>query len=287
MRMLAFAFALPLLFISTITHADVALDVRGGQLFGASDVPVGDMLFDVEFVDGTCVAVFDGCDESSDFEFATLADARLAGEVLLAEVFLDVGLGTFDTDPLLTNGCGPDPDLADCIVLIPYALDTPPPPEILLSGQVSNHEVEGNDFVFVDSGRHLPTSDWSADIRVVYARFTLLNVISLDIKPGNDSNNINPGSRGVIQVAILTTDTFDAQDVDPSTVAFGPSGASALQTFVQFRDVDHDGDADLVLRFQISDTGIACGDNSASLTGMTLGGELFEGSDSIQTVGCK
>ena len=111
---------------------DVILDVQGGQLFGARNVPVGSLSFNVEFVDGTCAAVFNGCDEASDFAFSTLADARLAGESLLAKVFLDVvTLGNFDSEPLLTNGCGPTPNLARCIILIPYELDTPPPPETL------------------------------------------------------------------------------------------------------------------------------------------------------------
>ena len=66
-----------------------------------------------------------------------------------------------------------------------------------------------------------------------------------------------------------------------------PNFASAVLTSVRDTDVDHDGDVDLLLRFRISETGIACGHTEAMLTGETFGGELFEGSDSIQTVGCK
>ena len=47
----------------------------------------------------------------------------------------------------------------------------------------------------------------------------------IDIKPGSDPNAINPRSKGFISVAILTTEGFDAQSVDPSTIAFGPDGA--------------------------------------------------------------
>lgn len=56
--------------------------------------------------------------------------------------------------------------------------------------------------------------------------------VVIDIKPGSDPNAINPRSKGVIPVAILTTDTFDAQSVDPSTVQFGPSSAD-IASFVQ------------------------------------------------------
>jgi hypothetical protein len=47
----------------------------------------------------------------------------------------------------------------------------------------------------------------------------------IDIKPGSFPNSINPRSKGVIPVAILTTDTFDATTVDPLSVTFGPDEA--------------------------------------------------------------
>ncbi len=102
-----------------------------------------------------------------------------------------------------------------------------------------------------------------------------------------DPKIIDPRSRDVIAVTILTTDTFDAQTVDPSTVGFGPDGAVIEDMSVHFEDVDVDGDADLVLYFRTPETGIACGDTSASLTGMTFGGGEVKGLDSIKTVGCK
>ena len=48
-------------------------------------------------------------------------------------------------------------------------------------------------------------------------------VVPIDIKPGNKQNSTNPGSKGVIAVAILSTESFDATTVDPHTVLFGPS----------------------------------------------------------------
>ncbi len=52
-------------------------------------------------------------------------------------------------------------------------------------------------------------------------------------------------------------------------------------------DVDGDGDTDLILHFRTQDTGIQCGNTSASLTGQTFSGQAIQGSDSIVTVGCK
>ncbi len=109
--------------------------------------------------------------------------------------------------------------------------------------------------------------------------------VTIDIKPGSNSNSINPRSKGVTPVAILTTDTFDAGTVDPTTVRFGPNGAAPVHYALE--DVDGDLDLDLILHFKTQDTGIVCGDTSASLTGETTGGQVIEGSDTVNTVGCK
>src|SRR5215472_6658919 len=89
-----------------------------------------------------------------------------------------------------------------------------------------------------------------------------------------------------IRVAILTGNGFDAATVDPNTVRFGATGAEAVPVNFAVRDVNGDGATDMVLRFEIQDTGIKCGDTSASLTGQTSSGLSFRGSDSIRTVRC-
>lgn len=114
-------------------------------------------------------------------------------------------------------------------------------------------------------------------------------VVQIDIKPRRDPNSINLRSKGPIPVAVLTTEDFDATTVDPDTVQFGPSGASVDMTGsgklrAAIKDVDHDGDLDLILRFRTQDTGIAPGDTEACLTGQTYDGVPIEGCDSVRTV---
>ncbi len=111
--------------------------------------------------------------------------------------------------------------------------------------------------------------------------------VAIDITPGSFPNSINPHSRGVVPVAILTTGTFDASTVDTNTVRFGRTGTEAAAVHSALEDVDGDGDIDLILQFNTQDTGIVCGDTSASPTGQTFGGQAIEGSDSIRTVPCK
>lgn len=52
-------------------------------------------------------------------------------------------------------------------------------------------------------------------------------------------------------------------------------------------DVNGDGRRDLVLRFRLGDTGLACGDTEAALTGEPSEGQPIEGSGSITTVECQ
>jgi hypothetical protein len=103
----------------------------------------------------------------------------------------------------------------------------------------------------------------------------------IDIKPGSFPNSINPNSKGVIPVAILTTADFDAATVDPATVAFGPDGAAPVHYALE--DVDGDGDIDMILHFKTQDTGISPGDTEATLTAETEDGTI-SCSDSVRTV---
>jgi hypothetical protein len=114
-----------------------------------------------------------------------------------------------------------------------------------------------------------------------------VNEVEIDIKPGSKHNFLNPKSKEVIPVAILTTTTFDARTVAPSSVKFGPNGAKAIHKKGHRQDVDRDGDLDMVFHFKTQQTGIRCGDTEATLTGATFGGQAITGTDAIQTVGCR
>ena len=104
-----------------------------------------------------------------------------------------------------------------------------------------------------------------------------LVMVGIDIKLGSAPNSINLGSKGVVPVAVLTTDDFDASSVDPDTVSF--AGASPVRWAVE--DVDGDGDTDLLLHFKTEDLNLNENSTEATLTGDTTDGKHIRGTDTV------
>jgi hypothetical protein len=75
------------------------------SLLGADNVEVNGLFYNVRFLDGTCIALFNGCDDATDFVFNTSDTATSASRALLAQVFIDGGDGMFDSSSNLINGC--------------------------------------------------------------------------------------------------------------------------------------------------------------------------------------
>ena len=109
--------------------------------------------------------------------------------------------------------------------------------------------------------------------------------VAIDINPGKDPNIINLKSGGFVSVAVLTEGDFDALQIDPDTAKFGPGHAVTVRYRV--KDIDSDGDDDLLLYHRIQQTGIACSDTQATLTGVLYDETPITGTDSVQTKNCK
>jgi len=96
---------LALFLTSTPALAAPMLQISSGILTGATGVDVGGTLYDVMFMEGTCTALFNGCDSPDDFIFNTEAAANQASGALQDQVFLNTASGMFDSHPEFTNGC--------------------------------------------------------------------------------------------------------------------------------------------------------------------------------------
>lgn len=103
----------------------------------------------------------------------------------------------------------------------------------------------------------------------------------IDIKPGGNVNSINLKSKGVVPVAVLTTENFDALNIDSESVIF--AGAYAVRW--QVEDVDGDQDNDVLFHFKTEDlTDLSSDGTEAVLTGSTIDGIPFSGMDSVNIV---
>ena len=112
--------------------------------------------------------------------------------------------------------------------------------------------------------------------------------VDIDIKPESDPNSINcRNKKESIAVAILTTDDFDAQSVDHTSVLF--EGAAEFHKVRGLparheEDIDYDGDMDLVLHFRLKDTDLSCDSVEGTLIGQTYSGFDIEGTDAVRMV---
>lgn len=145
-------------------NAVPTLQVSGtGILLGAQDVSVNGTLYDVAFLDGTCVQLFSGCDSISDFTFTTAASTNAAAQALLDQVLTDGPLGNFDSLPSRINGCADNTGQGFCAILTPA--------DFLVNNIVAQNGIqESSDLVrpaFTLSGENLLVFD-----TVVYAVWT-------------------------------------------------------------------------------------------------------------------
>ena len=114
-----------------------------------------------------------------------------------------------------------------------------------------------------------------------------LSKVLIDIKPGSYPNSINLGSNGVVPVAILGAEYFDAATVNPSTVTLAGSGVKVKGhsgNSGSLEDVNGDGYLDLVVQVYTENLELATGDMNAVLNAYTYAGLAITGSDSIRIV---
>jgi hypothetical protein len=104
--------------------------------------------------------------------------------------------------------------------------------------------------------------------------------VIIDIKPGSNQNSINLKSKGVVPVAVLTTDGFNAATIDPATVEF--AGASPVKW--KLEDIDDDGDDDMMFHFNTEELNLDQDSTEATLTALLLSQEAVSGTDEVRIV---
>jgi len=110
--------------------------------------------------------------------------------------------------------------------------------------------------------------------------------VPIDFKPGNDGNVVNPRLQGSVWVAVLSDPLLplDALQLDPGSIRLGPGEAEPEK--VRSQDVNRDGMADLMLRFDLPDAGLDCSTASVRLRAETFDGQSVVGIEPVRVVGC-
>ena len=175
-------------------------------------------------------------------------------------------------------------------------------PSINDEGEIVWQHWDGNDYEIVSNIRGHITDNDVEDIRpdinnlgtIVWLsnnRKTIVGMYSvsetkvvIDINPQKYPNIINLKAGGFVSVAVLTTGEIDALQLDPGSVKFGPD--EVLATRYRVKDVDRDGDEDLVMYFRIQQAGIDCSNTEATLLGELYDGTQVVGTDYIKTKNC-
>ncbi|UCC99275.1 MAG: hypothetical protein JSW66_05195 [Phycisphaerales bacterium] len=104
--------------------------------------------------------------------------------------------------------------------------------------------------------------------------------LKIDIKPGSDTNVINLKSKGVVSVAVLTADGFDAVAVDPTTALF----AEAAPVRWTLEDVNGDGDEDMLFHFRTQELELSEDSTEAKLTAQLTGSLTSQSTDQASGV---
>lgn len=111
--------------------------------------------------------------------------------------------------------------------------------------------------------------------------------VNIDIKPGTVefAAPINPKSKGVIPVALLSNPEFDPFKVEQASLRFGHAGNEASLRHCQKEgaDLNGDGKPDRVCHFDNEKTGFRRSSLTGILTG-TVGGRAFEGRGDLKIV---
>ncbi len=177
---LALSAALAAVPSTTLALPTLVID-GGGKLAGATEIEIGGSLYDVEFVDGTCAAVFGACDPAS-FMFPNLVDALAASAALGSQVF---GAGdVFDEQTEKTSGCT---NTIACFIATPYGVTTPAVSLAYFSNSVAGDDTGDTGF--------LTSTDFAAANNYVWARWAASDPVVRDVP--------EPGPLGLVALGLV------------------------------------------------------------------------------------
>jgi hypothetical protein len=248
----------------------LTIDINGGIKDGGPTNPIRsvDTVIALFMSDGTMLYLNDDAD---DIDLGSIAtnDSRIVNAVLPATGTYFVGVvGTgfqsmhlFSDGGLVTGPTTADPNTGNGSYTLTISgvttppVDTPPPP-------------------VVDTPPPPPVVGGAQQINI-------------DIRPRHPGvARIYPHADDMVNVALLSSNGFDALKVDRSSITFGADGSerSLYRCHNEGIDVNRDGKKDLVCRFKVKAAGFDVGDVEGVVRGNTVDGKPFEGHAPLKVV---
>ncbi len=111
--------------------------------------------------------------------------------------------------------------------------------------------------------------------------------LSIDIRPGDPTNVINPKAKGKIPVALLSSAVFNAlTDIDRTSLTFGATGDEPSLAYCDATgtDVNGDGLRDLTCHFHTATAGFGPGDTQGVLKARSVQGVTTKATDAVTIV---
>ncbi|WP_380167172.1 pullulanase-type alpha-1,6-glucosidase [Jannaschia sp. R86511] len=111
--------------------------------------------------------------------------------------------------------------------------------------------------------------------------------VEVEVRDGNRPAPVNPRSRGVMPVVVLSQDGVDpVADVDVASLRFGVAGTEdSVESCAATGDRNSDGVRDLLCRARVQATGVVPGTTQLLLTGTTVDGAPLSGTAAVRTIG--
>jgi Thrombospondin type 3 repeat/K319L-like, PKD domain len=111
--------------------------------------------------------------------------------------------------------------------------------------------------------------------------------VDIDLKPDSTENTINLSSNGNVPIAVMSTVTFDATQVDPLSVTLASAPVRLKgkgKAMANVSDVNSDGIDDLIVHVETSSFELSEEDEIADFEGQTYSGMKLRGADLIRVV---